>query len=322
MLKLDELITDEIKTVGISGHILPDGDCIGSCMGLYLYLKKNYPSLRTDVFLEEEPPELKIIRDIEIVRHDFKSDVERYDLFFLLDVEKTRTGGAEALFDKAKTKINIDHHVSNPGCGDINYIRTDASSVCEMMCEVLDFEKMDADIAKTIFTGIVTDTGMFHYSCTTPLTMRYAAKLMEFSFSASDLVEHVELERRFSQNKALGFLLTRSSLQFDGRCITSYIEYSEMQEQGFSVQDLDGAVSQLNLTTGVLCSILAHGDADGKAKISLRSKSDHINVAKIAEAFSGGGHVRASGCSYQGSAEDAVKAVLPHEEELLKTLPE
>lgn len=322
MLKVDELITDEIKTVGISGHILPDGDCIGSCMGLYLYLKKNYPAVRTDVFLEEEPPELKIIKDIDVVRHDFKTDVERYDLFFLLDVEKTRTGGAEALFDRAKTRINIDHHVSNPGCGDINYIRTSASSVCEMMCEVLDFERMDTDIARTIYTGIVTDTGMFHYSCTTPLTMRLAARLMEFPFSASDLVEHVELERRYAQNRALGFLLTRSSLHLENRVITSFMEYSEMQEQGFCVQDLDGAVSQLNLTTGVLCSILAHGDPDGTSKISLRSKSDHINVAKIAEAFSGGGHVRASGCSYQGSAEEAVKAVLPHVEALLRTLPE
>ncbi|MBR5969457.1 MAG: bifunctional oligoribonuclease/PAP phosphatase NrnA [Lachnospiraceae bacterium] len=321
MLKVDELIHDSIKTVGISGHILPDGDCIGSCMGLYLYLKKNYPSLRVDVFFEEEPPELKIIKDIDVVRHDFKTDVEQYDLFFLLDVEKGRTGGAEPLFDNAKCKINIDHHVSNPGCGDINYIRTNASSVCEMMCEVLDFERMDKDIAETLYTGIVTDTGMFHYSCTSPLTMRIAARLMEFGFAASDLVEHVELERRYAQNKALGFLLTRSSLHLGDRVISSYIELSEMEEQGFGVQDLDGAVSELNLTSGVLCSLLAHGDASGGSKISLRSKTDDINVAKIAEAFSGGGHIRASGCSFEGSAADAVQAILPHVEAQLANIP-
>ncbi|MBR0093136.1 MAG: bifunctional oligoribonuclease/PAP phosphatase NrnA [Lachnospiraceae bacterium] len=319
MFLIEDLIDDSIRTIGISGHILPDGDCVGSCMGLYLYLKKNFPEIRADVFLEELPPELVMIKDTEVIRHDFQTDVTCYDLFFLLDVEKTRTGMAEKLFDQAKKKINIDHHVSNPGCGDVNYIRTDASSVCELMCEVLSFDRMDTDIARALYTGIVTDTGMFHYSCTTPLTMRLAAKLMEFPIDASEIVEHVELERRYSQNRALGFLLWRSELHLDGKCITSHIELSEMEELHISVQDLDGAVSQMNLTVDVLCSILAHGSESG-TKVSLRSKSDELNVAKIAETFSGGGHIRASGCSYDGSAKEAVHAILPHVEAQLRAM--
>ena len=129
-MKIDEQMTG-IKTVGISGHVRPDGDCIGSCMGMYLYLKKNYPDARVDVFLEEIPPELEFIADIDKVNHDFSTDVKAYDLFICLDCGKERLGDAEKIFDVAIKKINIDHHVSNSGTGDLNYIVPSASSSCE-----------------------------------------------------------------------------------------------------------------------------------------------------------------------------------------------
>ena len=83
-MKIDQLV-QSAKTIGISGHIRPDGDCIGSCMGLYLYIKKNYPKIRCDVFLETIPPEYRFIKDIEVVRSDFQTDIESYDIFFVLD---------------------------------------------------------------------------------------------------------------------------------------------------------------------------------------------------------------------------------------------
>ncbi|MBQ4417211.1 MAG: DHH family phosphoesterase, partial [Butyrivibrio sp.] len=176
---IDEQITEQVRTVGISGHTGPDGDCVGSCMGLYLYLNRNYPDVRTDVFLEPIPRELRIIKDTDRIRTDFKTDVGSYDLFFVLDCEKERTGKAEAICDAAKRIINIDHHISNKGGTGISLIEPDASSVCELIAGAIDLKKADRDIAMALYAGIVTDTGMFHYSNTSPDTMRIAARLME-----------------------------------------------------------------------------------------------------------------------------------------------
>ena len=116
-MKLDELLGG-VKTVGIAGHIRPDGDCTGACMGVYLYIKKNFPKIKVDVFLDEVIPELAFIKDSNEVKIDFESDVESYDMFFVLDCSKDRIGGAEKFFDSAKRTVNIDHHVSNKGTGD------------------------------------------------------------------------------------------------------------------------------------------------------------------------------------------------------------
>lgn len=310
---IDDLITDKVKTVGISGHVSPDGDCVGSCMGLYLYLKKNYPGVRADVFLENVPAELKIIRDTDIIKTDFKTDVEAYDIFFILDSEKGRTAGAEALFDRAHLKVNIDHHVSNKGNGDINHIVPTASSVCELMAQVMDIEKMDTDIATALYTGIVTDTGMFHYSSTSPETMRIAARLMEYGFDHAALVEHVELERTYKQNVTCGRMLAASDLVLDGRCITASLTIEEIRNEQIAHEDMDYVVSQMNLTAGVECAIFAYETEDGHVKTSLRSKAK-VNVASIAEAFGGGGHIRASGCTTKGKAKDVIAQMLPYVE--------
>ena len=106
-MNIDQLVKGA-KTIGISGHIRPDGDCIGSCMGLYLYIKKNFPKIRVDVFLETIPPEFEFIKDIDAVRSDFETDVDSYDLFFSLDCSKDRLGDAEKYFDAAKKTVNIE----------------------------------------------------------------------------------------------------------------------------------------------------------------------------------------------------------------------
>ena len=116
-MKIDELM-NEVRTVGIGGHIRPDGDCVGSCLSMYLYIKKNYPDVKATVFLEKIPPELMFIKDAELVNNDFSTDVESFDLFIALDCGKERLGDAEKFFDNAKRTVNIDHHVSNEGTGD------------------------------------------------------------------------------------------------------------------------------------------------------------------------------------------------------------
>ena len=316
-LKIDELITDDIKTVGIAGHMTPDGDCVGGCMALCLYLEKNHPSLRVDVFLEPVPDELHIIKGTEKIRTDFATDVDVYDLFFVIDTAKDRTLQAEAYFDNAKKRVNIDHHVSNRGCGDINLIVPGASSVCEVLYGTMDVNQMDDDIAMALYIGIVTDTGIFHYSATTPETMRVAARLMEFSFDHSDVIEHVELARTYSQHRALGMMLTEAKLYLDGKVISAYMDKQRMEEEHLRKEDLDQIVSKMNLTKGVECSVFFYDTKDGRKKVSLRA-GKHVNVSVIAEQFGGGGHVRAAGCTTDGEAEDILAKILPMIEEQLK----
>jgi phosphoesterase RecJ-like protein len=306
-MKLDQLVKGA-ETIGISGHIRPDGDCIGSCMGVYLYLKKNYPKIRVDVFLEKIPPEYEFIKDIGDVRSDFKTDVKSYDLFIVLDCSKDRIGDAEPFFDSAKKTANIDHHISNKGTGNELYIVPTASSACELVYNVLKREKMDIDIAKALYTGMVTDTGVFKYNNTSPETMRIAADLISFGFDFGSLIDHVFYEKTYLQNQILGRALLESILLMDGRCIVSVISRQTMDFYGADSNDLDGIVNQLLLTLGVDCAIFMHELAPLEYKVSLRSNGA-VNVSQVAEMFGGGGHVRAAGCTVSGTYHDVINNI-------------
>lgn len=135
-------------TIAIGGHVRPDGDCVGSCMGMYLYLKKALPDAQIDVYLEKPADIFDCIHGIEAVRTDCSKDCV-YDVFIVLDTSKERLGDAEKYFRTAKKTINVDHHISNAsGCGDVNYCKPDASSASELVYELLEEKYMDAEIAK------------------------------------------------------------------------------------------------------------------------------------------------------------------------------
>ena len=303
-MKIDQLVKGA-KTIGISGHIRPDGDCVGSCMGMYLYIKKNFPKIRVDVFLETIPPELRFIKDIEDVRSDFQTDVKSYDLFIILDCSKDRLGDAEKFFDAAGKTANIDHHVSNKGTGDELYIVPTASSSCELVYNIAERDKMDIDIAKALYTGMVTDTGVFKYSNTSPETMRIAADLISFGFDFGSLIDHVFYEKTYLQNQILGRALLESIMLMDGKCIVSVISKQNMEFYGAVSNDLDGIVNQLLLTLGVECAIFMYEIAPLEDKVSLRS-SGAVDVSQVAETFGGGGHMRAAGCTINGTSHDVI----------------
>jgi phosphoesterase RecJ-like protein len=306
-MKIDELMQD-VKTVGISGHIRPDGDCVGSCMGMYLYLSKNYPDVKVDVFLEDVPPELEFIKDTDKASRDYNTDVESYDLFIALDCGKDRLGNAEKFFDNAKNTINIDHHISNTGTGKVNHIVPTASSSCELVYTLIDQNRMDEDIAKALYTGMVTDTGVFKYSCTSPKTMEIAAKLISYGFDFGSLIDHVFYEKTYLQNQILGRALLESILLMDGKCIVSVISKQTMDFYGATSNDLDGIVNQMLLTIGVGCSIFMYENEPLEYKVSLRSDGS-VDVSKIAQIFGGGGHMRAAGCTVNGTQHDVINNI-------------
>ncbi len=303
-MKIDNLL-EGVKTIGISGHIRPDGDCTGSCMGMYLYLRKNYPDIRVDVFLEKVLPELEFIKDSDKINTSYVTDVDSYDLFIVCDSGKDRTGEAEKFFDAARRTVNIDHHVSNTGTGDELYIVPEASSACELVYDVIDHDKMDVEIAKALYTGMVTDTGVFRYSNTSPKTMRVAAELISFGFEFGSLVDHVFYEKTYIQTPIMGRALLESITLMDGRVIFSAVSRQTMEFYGAEGNDLDGIVNQLLLTIGVDCAIFMYELSPLEYKVSLRSNGA-VNVAEVAQMFGGGGHVRAAGCNVNGTIHDVI----------------
>lgn len=293
-------ILDELKgcrTIGISGHENPDGDCAGSCMGLALYLRKTMPEARVDVFLEPLREELfHNIPGADTIITNFKTDVNSYDAFIILDTAKDRISGAEVLFDNAEKTINIDHHVSNPGTGMVNYVNGSSSSACELVYEVIDRDQIDTDIAQALYIGIVTDTGCFRFSGTSRKTMLIAGELMTYGFDFPRIVREVYFEKTFVQQRVLGRALSKAKSCLGGRCIVSRLDHLAIQALGGVGKDVEGIVSSLVSTTGAECSIFAHERATGDWRVSFRS-NQFVDVAVIAQKFGGGGHVRASGCT-------------------------
>lgn len=315
-MKITEIVKDA-GTIGISGHIRPDGDCVGASMSLYLYLKKEFPEKTVEVFLEKPAEVFNCIKDVEDIHTDFKTEVERFDLFFALDTVKDRIGDAEPLFDKAVKTVNIDHHISNSGEGQINYIDAQASSTSELVYDILEEDKIDVEIAKAIYIGIIHDTGVLKYSNTTPKTLMTAAKLIAFGFDFSELIDKTFYEKTYVQTLLLGRALIESILFMDGKCIVSCIEKKTLDFYKADSKDLEGIVSQMNVTKGVECTIFMYQTGVQEYKVSMRSKGK-VDVSQIAVLFGGGGHKRAAGCNMNGNFYDVVNNLSLHIEKQLE----
>jgi phosphoesterase RecJ-like protein len=299
---------ENAKTIGISGHIRPDGDCIGSVMGLFLYIKNSKPDATVRAFLEEPADIFDCIKEVEEIENAENVD-EEFDIFFCLDCDKTRLGAAEHLFDAAKTTINIDHHVSNPGCGDYNYIVPKASSTSELIYDLLDKKYIDKDIAMALYIGIIHDTGVMQYSNTSPKTLRIVADLVEYGFDFPRLIDETFYEKSLLQTQISAKVMADCKLFLDGKVAFGKVDYETMQSMGLKSYDLDGIVNQLRLIKGVEASVFMYGLENGDNKVSLRSRS-YVDVAKICQNFKGGGHVRAAGCTVSMDAESALKEIL------------
>jgi phosphoesterase RecJ-like protein len=307
MKKLEEVLQG-VTTVAIAGHIRPDGDCVGTCMGLYLYLIKNYPHLKTDVYLEEPAPVFSHIDDMQKIRHEVEEQ-KAYDLFITCDVSsRDRIGAGAELFDLALQTVCIDHHISNPGFAMINHIRGEIGSASEVLYGLLDPDKIDRSVATALYTGMIHDTGVFQYSSTTPETMRIAGELMKTGFDFHKIIDESFYQKTYLQNQIMGRVLTESILLCEGTCIVGYIKRRDMEFYGVTGKDLDGIVSQLRLTKGVRIAIFLYEMEPQVFKVSLRSNGDE-DVSKVAVHFGGGGHAKAAGVTMQGSMYDVINNI-------------
>lgn len=305
MEKILKEVLGQAKTVAISGHMRPDGDCVGACLGLYQYLREWEPNIQVDVYLEEIAEWFSFIKASKDINHIIKEG-QVYDLFISLDCGDTdRLGFSKPLFESAKKTFCIDHHISNDAFAMDNYIVPEASSTSELVFRLLDKSKIKKNVAECLYLGIVHDTGVFQYSCTAPETMEAAAVLMRTGIDASGLIDRTFFQKSYAQNQVLGRALLESVLFLDNKCIASSVSQKEMQFYGLEPKDLEGIVSQLRVTRGVEVAIFMYELSTREYKISLRS-NDLVDVSLIAQYFGGGGHKKAAGFTMAGSSYDVM----------------
>ncbi|MBQ7920264.1 MAG: bifunctional oligoribonuclease/PAP phosphatase NrnA [Lachnospiraceae bacterium] len=304
------------KRIGISGHIRPDGDCVGSCLALCSFLRKQMPEAAVTVFLENPPETFKNLVGFEEISSDFNVQ-EPMDVFFALDCSEDRLGGAQPIYEKAAKKINIDHHISNKGCGDISLVVPEASATAEVLYDLLVQGGIDTEIAEALYVGIIHDCGVFQYSNTSPRTLEIGAKLIQFGFNFPKIIEETFYQKTYLQTQIMGRALMESIRFMDGSCIVSCVDKKEMEFYNVTSKDMDGIVNQLRNIKGVHCAIFMYQTDVLEYKVSMRS-DELVNVAEVASYFGGGGHMRAAGCTMKGTFHDCVNNLSFHIEKQMK----
>ena len=307
---MNKTLESRIQSAGsviIMGHVHPDGDCVGSTLSLFRYIRLYFPEKEVKVYLEKPSEKFSFLAGFrEIITEPGE---ETADFAIALDSsDHERLGKFSTLFDRAAETFNIDHHVTNTGYAKTTICKPDSSSSCEVLYDLLDEDKITKEIAECLYTGIINDTGVFKYSSTSDNTMRIAGKLMKTGIDFGGIIDKAFYQKTYLQDQILGRALLESILLMDGRCIFTSITQKEMSFYGVGGNDLDGIIDQLRLTQGVECAIFIYETGPQEWKASLRSNYI-VDVSKIAMYFSGGGHVHAAGCTMNGQLHDIINAL-------------
>lgn len=313
---LDTML-QEAKNVVIMGHVRPDGDCVGSCLAAYHYIRQQYQDIRVTVYMEPVSDKFSYLDGFDRIQHEGTGE-QTYDLCICLDSsDKERLGEFSRYLDGAAKSICIDHHITNTRYAEVNIVEADASSTCEVLYGLLQEDAVTKEIAECIYTGIIHDTGMFHHSCTSPKTMEIAGKMMGMGVDFGKIIDDTFFKKTYLQSQILGRTLLESITFLHGTCIFSVVREQDMQFYGVDYRDFDGIVDQLRVIEGVECAIFLYETGNHTYKVSMRSNS-YLDVSKIAGYFGGGGHVKAAGCNMSGSIHDVINNLSVHIEEQMK----
>lgn len=307
---MNGLITEieNAEAIAILGHMRPDGDCVGSTLGLYNYISDNYPGKRVQVYLQNFSDVFMFLSGADRVKCDV--DEQRYELCVVLDCsDMLRPAEFIRYFETADRTVCIDHHASNTGFGDVRYIEPEASSACEVLYKLLDEDKINAECAECIYTGIVHDTGVFKHSCTGRDTMCIAGALIDKGARPNYVIDETFYRKTFVQNRLLGYALLNMKQYAGGRITYTLLTNDDYADFGATSMDSDGVVDQLRLTSGTEVAVFMYQTGDDEYKFSLRS-NDYVDVSTIAASHGGGGHVRAAGFNMSGAADELVRQVI------------
>ncbi|MGI6065036.1 MAG: DHH family phosphoesterase [Bacillota bacterium] len=307
-------IVDIIKksdNILLTSHIMPDGDSMGSVLGLGMALE----SLSKKVYMVMEDPIPQLYHFLagsnRIISPDsFKENPEL--VIFLDCTEYSRAGSG--WFEKFNTDtviINIDHHISNQHFAKINYVDGSAAATAQIICQILKEMNVPCsqEIATALYVGIVMDTGSFKYQNTTPDTLRKAAWLLEQGVDLSFIRENLYENKSLKSLQVLALALNNLQVSSDNKIAWTSLSKEALDELQVKPEHCDGIVNYPISITGVQVGLMFRETENNTIKIGLRCRTGR-DVNKIANFFGGGGHKLAAGCQVDGPLEKAIKQVL------------
>ncbi|XMO85287.1 bifunctional oligoribonuclease/PAP phosphatase NrnA [Algibacter sp. AS12] len=314
------------KKIVIVPHKNPDGDAIGSTLGLYHYLVKGNHDV-TVITPNDYPHFLKWIPGNEsILKHDTQRDacedlINNADIIFTLDFNAFhRTGQMETVLTNSKAlKIMIDHHQAPDDYATYTYSDVSMSSTCEMVYNFIDFlgdeNLVDSIIATCLYVGIMTDTGSFRFRSTTSKTHVIISKLIDKGANNNEIHNNVYDTNSYERLQLLGCALTNLKVIPESRAAYITLSQDELQQYNYKKGDTEGVVNYgLSLDGVVLAAIFIEDRKEGIIKISLRSKGN-FSVNEMSRAhFEGGGHTNAAGGKSDLSLQETVEkfiSILP-----------
>jgi len=299
----------ESKTsFGITSHVRPDGDSLGSSLGLYWLLRALDKDVEV-IMRDPAPHAYQQLPGTDTIRVTPAVD-RAYDAVFVIECSDIDRPGLLNL--EKQLVVNIDHHSTTELFGAVNWIDPTASAVGEMiynLCKATGV-RVTKEIAECVYTALLTDTGSFHYSNTTERTFKIASELIRTGVKPAKTAEAIFGSYRWPKIELLGQVLATARRDETGH-VAWMRQTLEMQEQTHaSDEDADGFVNYPLAVGEVEAAALFKEYSAGVYRTSLRSKGD-VNVAKIAEKFGGGGHRNAAGCTLKGSWDEIEQQVVP-----------
>ncbi len=308
------------ETIALFMHINPDGDCVGSSLALYHYLK----NLGKDVYVFAEEKgdireNLSFLPSIEVIN---SRSLKRYDLGIAVDCgAASRMGKVPSgiFFTKCDDLACFDHHAtSEPFVDDL--IFENVAATCQILYKFMvenDATAIDRNVALCLYTGMVTDSGAFSFSNTTEETLEIASKLLKYGINGPEIIFKVMKEERREVFALKARTLANAQFFLDGRVGLITFLQDDFKTTGTTPKDTEGIINNIVNIKGVKLAISISEMAECTAfKVGIRSK-DGADAGKFAAKFGGGGHFNASGCRIYATFTETVDKLLKAAEELL-----
>lgn len=308
-IELDSIIEaiNRAQTIGVFTHVSPDGDAVGSSLGLYLGLKQLKKDV--EVIADEYSRCFNFLPGREEIR---KNGEKGYDLAIALDcASRGRLFDPNDSFENSTLKIAIDHHASNTYFADYNYVEENSPAVCKTLIKILKRlnVSINLEVGTCLMAGIITDSGGFRYSTVDDETFEFAAQMLDVGVNISDIYYRTFDVKTKAQFELSSIATSRLKFYEKDKIALTYVTKGDLDKVGAQAGDHEGIVNVGRNIEGVEVSIFLREDDDGTYKVSLRS-NDYVNVSDVAEAFEGGGHDRAAGCTIDLPLDVAVKKLI------------
>lgn len=299
--------------VALFFHVMPDGDAIGSALALWAGLRSLNKEAR--VFSSDQVPRayrfLPFSRNVEKIGPDAVL-TDRFDVAVFLDcTDPERSGNALQAIGSATAVVNVDHHVTNSMFGDHRWVDPGAAATGELVYWLLRElgVNLTPEIATCLYVAIISDTGRFTYSNTTPSSLRISAELIEAGVSPHSVAEELYETKSVAGTRLLAMALSTLELSEGGRVAWLQVTRDALRAAGASDEDTEGIVNFTRMIAGVEMGLLFREEAENRVRVAFRSRC-RIDVSRLASRFGGGGHPRAAGCTLRGRLDEVKAAVL------------